>query len=546
MPLHDYKLWSCLILLQNRFCFLPVIHFLKGEISASSNKLNMNRYIFLGKIVSPYIKQNSADAVLTENNKIISVGSRKDILPLIDSNTEVIDMEGKTILPGLIDAHNHFTMMGMLAFQLDLNHILDRSQILKMIRHEHLILPSGQPLIGTAYEIEKFSPEQRLTSDDLEKVAPGRLIQISDRCGHMSVTDEYTLQATGIPYEDPTPACPGLPKKFSGILCGRTNSRLYHYFQQMVQSEKNLKLAWKWASDTAVQHGVTHIHALITEEDLPSLLAYKECLPIDLRIYAETKKIDLAKEYGLSQIGGCGRVMVDGDTGPETAAFLDPYLDHPETKGCLYWNDEEIKSYYIKAAENGMQVILHCIGDAASSQVMDAVENARKIHPNQIRNRIEHFEFGDDALKDRVKKMGLCLSMQPNFNYLWPHDEYDEMLGEKRALEADPIHSLLSRSIPVGFGSDCPVTPCNPLLTIYSAVNHSNPKERISPEQALFCHTMGSAYLGCEENIRGSITPGKLADLTIMEEDPELVSPNSIKDISVDMTVSRGKIVYSR
>jgi hypothetical protein len=237
--------------------------------------------------------------------------------------------------------------------------------------------------------------------------------------------------------------------------------------------------------------------------------------------------------------------MVDGDTGPYTAAFLEPYRNRPNTKGLLYYSDEELEDYIWNAHSAGLQVALHCIGDAASEQFLNAIENAQQRNPRPIRHRIEHFEFGTSEQITRAKKMGVAISLQPTFNHYWPHTTYFSDLGEERAMRSDPIRSVIDRGVPVGFGSDCPVTPCDPLLTIHSAVNHSLPHERISPNQAIRCHTLGGAYLGNEETEIGSITVGKAADLVFLAADPAQVIPDEIKDIPVLKTIINGETVYS-
>ncbi len=298
------------------------------------------------------------------------------------------------------------------------------------------------------------------------------------------------------------------------------------------------------AARNALSRGVTGVHAILSETDCDSLRDFFSCLPIHTRIYTESKNVSKVHDIGLGQIGGCGAVAVDGDTTPYTAAFLEPYRIRPKSKGRLYYTDRELYDYVHAAHKRDMQVGLHCVGDAASAQLLGVYERILAEDPKPLRHRIEHFEFADDEMVRRIAAAGICLSVQPAFNRLWPHEIYIEDLGEERALQADRIGSLLRAGIHVCFGSDAPVTPCNPLLAIHSAVNHSNPAERISPAAAISCHTFQSAYCGFEEDLFGSIEPGKIADLVFLEEDPLTVCPERIREIRICRTMRAGEIVF--
>lgn len=486
----------------------------------------------------------NANAILLDGKRIKAIGDYEDFLSEIRSGAEIIDAENNVVCPGFIDAHNHFSYMGMEMFEISLDGLTDPDAIRTVLREANEKLPQGQPLLCTHYEIDYIHNLHHLTKEDLDKAAPGRLIQITDRSGHMSVTNELTLNAAGIPLEDAGCMCPAQPTKFTGEICGTANSKLSHFFLEHMHTPMNLKLAWKSAAETAVAHGVTSLYVMCIENELELLSDYCSCLPLHLKLYTETKDVERVKAAGLKQIGGCGKVVVDGDTGPFTAAFFEPYIDRPETRGCLYYSDEELNDYVWNAHHAGIQIVLHCVGDRASWQLMNAIEKAQQREKKKLRHRIEHFEFADDVMKDRAKQLGICLSIQPSFNHFWPHTIYADSLGSVRANQADPIRSLSDRAIPLAFGSDCPVTPCDPLLTIHSAVNHSNPIERISAAKALHYQTIGSAFAGHEENERGSIAPGKFADLVILGADPSAVPPKKIKDIPIIATISAGELVY--
>ncbi len=510
----------------------------------------MKKLIVNGRVLTMDSALPKAESVLIEDDRILAVGTNADLkAEHAHHGAEVIDAKNAVIVPGFIDAHNHFTMMGVQKFQLDLSGLKDRNAILEKIHQEHLASDPTRSIIGINYETEWLPKGQQLTENDLLQAAPGRFIQVSDRSLHMSVTTRQTLAHAGIPLIpsdccDCKAPCP-LPVTFTGEISGWTNFTLHNFMQSKLRTPEGLKAAWDHAAAVAAAHGVTSIHAIVRESEMHSLLDYQSRLPIDLRIYTETKDVKTVQAAGLKQIGGCGSVMLDGDTGPRTAAFLEPYDSLPLTYGQLYYSDQELYDYVREAHLAGLQVALHCVGDAASLQLLNVIERVQRESGKTVSHRIEHFEFGTQAQMRKAKSLGVSISIQPAFNYFWDHTTYFDILGQERALISDPVKSVADHGILIGLGSDSSVTPCDPLLTIHSAVNHSRKEERLSPAAALYYHTMGGAALGMDEAIRGSITPGKSADMVFLAADPSEVSAAEIKDIPVTTTISKGEIIYA-
>ena len=501
------------------------------------------------KLVEP--DETIQTALLIEDDRIAAIGDPAVICTGCQETIEIIDAHGAVVLPGFIDAHNHFTLMGIQNSEMDLSGLKSKESILERVRQWNFELDPAKPLIGTNYEFDFIQNNCRLNAFDLQSAAPGRQIQISDRSGHLSVTTEATLTEAGISLR--TEGCKncvfpcGLNHDdFNGEICGVVNSQLSKYMRLAFRDEQTLKTAWKQAAETALSHGVTSVHAIIDEEEFLRLHEYQDRLPLRLKIYAETKNVKAVKAAGIRQIGGCGKVMIDGDTGPYTAAFLDPYTDRAWTRGLLYYSDEELEDYIWQAHSAGLQTALHCVGDGASEQLLTVLENVQQRSPRKLRHRIEHFEFGTADQILRARKAGIMISMQPAFNYFWPHETYITQLGLERALRSDPVGDVIRAGIPVGFGSDCPVTPCDPMLTLSSAVNHSLESQRITASQAIRAHTYGGAYIGNDEKELGSLSVGKAADLVFLEADPTRVNADEIKDIQVLKTMVRGEVVYQQ
>lgn len=479
-----------------------------------------------------------ADAILLQDGMIEAVGQRDDFLHEIRNGAECINAEHAVVLPGFIDAHIHFTLMGIDQFTVDLSGLLSRGELLDRIQEAHASKPSGEPIQFINYDYDQVSPEHRITADDLNLFLPGRIVQILDRCGHHSITNRYSLEQTGIPLDTS-----GAGKiEEDGLICCEANMRLCDYFSHILFVPEKIRCARKTAADYLMRHGVTGIHMMCgaCEAEIPL-----EPSPLHIRRYIQTREVERAAAAGLRQIGGCGAVSVDGDTGPYTAALLEPYTAGPKNCGVLNYTDEELDAYVWEAHSRDMQIGLHCVGDGASAQLISAIEKAQARDGKQLRHRVEHFEVGNMALLERSVKAGICLSVQPSFIHFWPHMSYEDFLGKERSLLIDMVGSLLKAGAAVGFGSDGPVTPADPMLTIHSAVNHSNPVERITPAQAIRCHTYGSAYLGWDENRFGRIAPGYAGDFALLADDPCAVDPQLIKDIPVVRTIIGGETVFS-
>lgn len=492
-------------------------------------------------------------AILIANGKIIGVGDPNKLPSETISNLTRIDAKGALIVPGFVDSHNHFTAMGMQEFELDLGGLRTRREIMNALSIENALSGHKKPLIAFNYEYDLTPESERLTAADLERIAPNRVIQVTDRTGHMSVTTRRTLQLAGIKLRstdcfDCELRCDAVTEKFNGELCGEANLKLHRYMSSGYRSSSAFrKMSWKQAAELALSKGVTSVHALIDETELDELAAYQDCLPIDLRLYTQTHNVRKVKEAGLRQIGGCGAVLLDGDTGPHTAAMIEPYADQPNTNGTLNYSDEELEAFMTEAHAENIQISLHCVGDRASDQFLRVIEKVIRKQPDKkLRHRIEHFSFGTADQIQRANQLGVCVSAQPGFNHYWPHETYTELLGEERAHRVDPIASVMNGGVPVALGSDCTVTPCDPLLAIHAAVNHSLEQERISADNALYAHTRGGAFLARNERTHGAIEAGYAADLAFLEADPAEVEPSQIKEIPVLRTIYRGETVFER
>ncbi len=478
----------------------------------------------------------TATVILVRDGRIAHVG---DTVPdHLDPDIAWLDLSGKTVVPGFIDSHVHFTWTGVRPFTVDLRAAISAQDTLDRVAarvectpHGHLILAQG------------MAPEAVVRGADLDRIAPHHPVLLQGYTGHSAIANTLMLR-----HLDLHPGDDGLDA--TGVLRGAANTRAAWRIPAQFAAQTGWDRVFGSAADLALRAGITTIHALEGEDraDDPAvlaLLAMQADLPIRTVVYYQTRDVAAVQRLGLPRIGGC--IWIDGDFEPHTAALLAPYADEPTSCGCLYFSDEAVNTFVGEAHAAGLQISLHCVGDAAVSQVLDAYHRALAAIPRpDHRHRIEHFEIYDQGLLERTIRDNVHVAIQPPFDgYFGGIEQNQHYLGAERAQRADAVHTFIKHGIAVGGGSDCPVTPLNTLYGIHCAVNHSNPAERISPQRALELFTIDNARLAFEEDEKGTIVPGKLADLTVLSADPRTIEPHGIKDIDVTMTIVGGSIRWS-
>jgi predicted amidohydrolase YtcJ len=488
-----------------------------------------------------------ASALAAVGGRIAALGDEATVRPYEAQADRVIDAGGAAVVPGFIDTHVHFTITGLGMLAVDLADVDSLDEVLGAIRRYADSQPGESLIVASGFQAE-LNPQKRFpTVAELNEAGGGRPVYVMDRGGHWSAVNPAALTLLGLDADTP-----GLGKDstgaFDGMLTGEANHAAFTTLWQVFAEQIGAEKAFARAAQEAVKGGVTTLHALDDLENVRAMLAYQDHLLVRVVPYTQTRDVEAVKALGLKQIGGCGQVAVDGDFGPHTAALLEPYTDEPDTRGKLYFTDEALQDYVMAAHREGLQVALHCVGSGAIEQLITAYDKALAQQPRvDHRHRIEHFELPVPGQAERAKALGLALAMQPAFNHFWPHyDDYPEVVGEERAGRVDPVRSVLDAGLPIAHGSDSPVTPMQPLLSIHSAVNHSNPAERIAVEDALRLVTQSGAWIAFEEADKGSLEVGKLADFVMLGDDPLTAPAGSIKDIAVLLTVVGGEVVYEK
>ncbi len=447
----------------------------------------------------------------------------------------VLDLQGQTVVPGFIDSHVHFTWTGVRHFAVDLSPAQSADDVLDLVRERVASSRRGVLIFGRGFEAEA-APRRA----DLDRIAPDNPVLLQGTTGHHAVANTPMLDQLGI-----EPGAQGLDP--DGRLRGAANTRAAWRVPSQFAAEVGWERVFGMASQLALEAGITTLHALEGENtpDDPAvlnLLRLAPNLPVRVVVYYQTTDVEAVQRLGLPRIGGC--IWIDGDFEPHTAALKAPYADQPTTRGSLYFPDEMVNDFIERAHRAGLQVALHCVGDAAVAQVLHAYRRALAASPRaDHRHRIEHFEIYDAELLRETRDLGVHVAIQPPFDGHFGGIEANaRFLGTERAHRADAIRTFVEHHIPIGGGSDCPVTPLDPLYGMHCAVNHTNPHERISAQRALELFTIDNARLAFEEHEKATIEAGKLADLTVLREDPLAVPPDRIKDIDVTMTIVGGAI----
>jgi hypothetical protein len=471
------------------------------------------------------------------------VGPRAEGVP-------VLDVGGKTVLPGLIDTHAHFLWTALSLAALDVSDAEDHSALQSIVRSAGASTPAGQVIFGmgfTEYALDTgtFSP----IIDALDAVAPNIPVFLCGVTGHTCAVNTCGLKFLAFPHGTPGVRrdAGGQP---NGLLADKANSLAFARFSTSFGADEKAAEMIALGVEKAHSVGITTLHALEggsgdDDEAAEEFLAAIPSLPLRFVFYYQTTDVNRVLELGLPRIGGC--ILLDGDVGPRTAALSEPYVDDPDYYGVLYYTQQEINAFVLGAHRAGLQVAMHAVGDAAVEQALNAYEAALETHPRvDHRHRIEHCEVIREDQIRRAGRLGVALAIQPPFNYYWDHTEYYPSLGEERASRVDPVRSLMRPGLLVAGGSDSTVTPLGPLIGVHAAVNHSLPGERVGVREALEFYTVNAAGIAFEEDDKGSLEVGKLGDLVVVGENPFEVDAARIAEIPVEVTVIGGKIVYRR
>jgi predicted amidohydrolase YtcJ len=388
---------------------------------------------------------------------------------------------------------------------------------------------------------------------ELDSVSMKHPISIQHYDTHFFMLNSLALKQLGI-----SPDAEGVvidsERNPTGLIKDPASMDVWYHIIGLSDNDKRLEQLSAMAQE-AITTGTTSIHAKENLQDICLILKHKDSLPIRIKtlpfFYSLTpESIDEVIEAGISFDSVCVATYADGSIEGRTAALYEPYTDDPGTLGMLYYTDDEMYRFVEKAHQAGFQISIHAESDRSIDQVLRAYEKVLDKYPRKDhRHRIEHFEIATRKQIRQVARLGVTLGMQPMFIPVCEGpdlDNYRSLLGDERVKRGHVFRSILDEEILVSGGSDSPVKKMNPLGGIHACVNPPLKEQRIDVYEAIEMFTINGAKIGFEEESKGSIEPGKLADFVVLSHDPYLVPRENIGDIKVEMTIIGGNIVYRR
>jgi len=486
-----------------------------------------------------------AQALAVQGARISRVGSNADVQSFVDQGWPVLDLEGQTVLPGFIDTHEHMMLTGLMAAAVHLDDVEDIEQLLGKMDQQVKQTPKGVWIRGSYLNEQNLAEKRMPDRTDLDRVCPDHPVFILHATCHMCSFNSRALELI-----NPPPALAGVDQA-AGQLTGVVRdpgilTYVHPAMSRLVAEDEKIEFLQQ-ASQMALGSGITTLHALdggdLGPGDIRVIWAHRDKLPLRVVCYNQSMDLSEVQDLGLPRVGGC--ICADGAFEAHTAALFEPYADDPDNYGELTYSQQTMDHFILEANRTGLQISVHCESERSIEQVLWAMEKALRDFPRtDHRHRIEHLELPTYNQIERMAKAGIMTGMQPAFIPAFigqPNMEfYNSLLGAARLDRVHPYRTILDHGIPICGGSDSPVTPYDPLAGIQAAVNHPNADERVTLHEALEMFTATAAWSAFEEKEKGTIEPGKLADLVVLSADPFAVDAEQIADIDINQVFVGG------
>ncbi|KUO72615.1 MAG: hypothetical protein APF77_10610 [Clostridia bacterium BRH_c25] len=517
----------------------------------------------------------STEAVAVSGEIIAALGSTSEILKLCDADTEIIDLEGRCLLPGFNDSHMHLILHGLSRDNINLRGLGSIDEIISAGRGfiEKENKKAGEWVIGYGFDQNLFTEKVLPLKEDIDKISDKHPILIDRICGHVGTVNSLALKMVGVT-KDTVIEGGVIDRDEYGNSTGILREAAFDWFKSYIPKPgvEKIKDVIRRASKEALALGLTSLQTNdcnVTDYDTV-FEAYQSLAKegeLTIRIFEEVQgtRPEELKRFLDTGIGagfqddyfksGNIKLFLDGSLGARTAGMRQGYSDDPDNRGIFVHTQKKIDELVGMVHKAGVQVACHAIGDGAIEQCINAVEKAVKDEPKQLRHRIVHCQIADNGLFERMAQLGIAADIQPPF-VASDYTIVEDRIGAERGNKSYAWKTMLDYGIHLGGGSDCPVENHNPLWGIYCAVTREDesgkpaggwlPDEKLSVEEAVKLYTIGPAYLSFEEDKKGTIKEGKLADMVVLSEDIFEVKPEDIKNIKVLMTMVGGKVRYTR
>lgn len=529
--------------------------------------------LYNGNFITQDQNHPRATALAILGEKIVAVGQTPQILETYRSSpfkSDWIDLKGKTVLPGLTDAHLHLQKLSLSLQKIDCE-TETLQACLARVAERAKNLPVGEWILGHGWNQNRWQTGFGDASD-LDRVAPHHPVFLTAKSLHAAWVNSLALGKAGIHAQTPDPPGGSIQRRRDGTPSGILFEKAMQLVAQCIPAPgaHQLKQAILAAQATLLRLGVTCVHDFdgrecfsalqeLHQEDLLTLRVIKN-LPGELM--EEAIALGLRSGFGDDCLRlGSLKFFADGALGPRTAAMFEPYFGEPENRGALLLDSETLTEMGSLAVQNGWSLAIHAIGDRANHEVLDAFQNLRRIEQEsasttsaRLRHRIEHVQVLHPQDLHRLAQLNLIASMQP-FHATSDMEMAERFWGKQRNRYAYAWRTQLDQGVVLAFGSDAPVEVPNPFWGLHAAVTRLQadgsptaegwiPEEKISLAEALHAYTTDAACAVGLENRLGKLSPSFYADLIVLDQDPFAISPYELRDLQPCATMVAGKWVW--
>lgn len=533
------------------------------DVRAESALGDADMIVTGGRVLTMDSYEPLAEAIAVRGNRILAVGSNDDISNLANSSTIRIDARGLTVTPGFIDSHSHpLFAEEAIGVNVNLPSIVDVKQALK---GQAARTPPGNWVLGVMYDDTIFQEERALNRNDIDEVVSDHPVFVAHRGGHTAVVNSKAFEIAGVNMDTPDPVG-GKFYREDGEFTGKVAEHALGVFREVgtwPEMTRALRQeAVKISSSNMAASGLTSTTDAYGNYD--DFIAYQDALAADemyfrlsfmpggnSSVYEGLKLAGVRSGFGDDMLRiGAVKFAADGSASERTMSMSTPYEGRPNDYGILTMTQEQIDDAVDDAVEHDFRVGIHANGDVAINMVLNAYERVLKNYngPNP-RFRIEHCSLINPDLLARIRSAGVVPA--PFYTYAYYHGNKWVEYGPEKMQNMFAHRSFLDAGIPVAPASDYTPGPYEPMMAIQSMVTRKDqrgrvwgPNQRISVTEAMRICTVHGAYASFEEDLKGSLVPGKLADFVILEKDPHDVDPEDIINIGIVRTVLGGKTVY--
>lgn len=512
-----------------------------------------------------------AQALAVRGDHLVAVGSSDDIAALAGAATRTIDAQGRFVMPGFNDAHLHLMTGGMQLDNVDLRDATSPEEFAHRIGERARAMQPGDWITGGDWDEQRWQQPALPTKDLVDPLTPSTPVFVNRYDEHMALANSAALRLAGITAATPDPPggvivrdAKGNP---TGILKDAAMAAVYTVVPPLSLARRELAL--RHALEHMASLGVTSVQDMgPTEDDIELYKTFASRGELKARIRAVSPAMRLAQRLAagrspafvspLVRVAGA-KTFADGSLGSTTAFLFEPYTDAPTSRGLLAEEMhplEGMRARLVAIDKAGEQLCVHAIGDRAISIVLDLYQDVQAANgPRDRRPRIEHAQHMAPADFARYARLGVIASVQP-YHAIDDGKWAERRIGAERAKTTYAFRTFLDHKVRLAFGTDWPVAPLDPMLGLYAAVTRATldgkrpggwvPEQKINLADAIEAYTLGAARAEFQEHEKGSLTPGKFADLVMLAADPFQVAPEALRDVKVAMTVMGGKVVYER